>query len=140
MKKFVVLFLLVCLSCQEDIWFFNKNPQKAILGKWEIISYGYSESDMKESVRGFFTEFLRDGTTRDFTKETEVEFQYFDFYTIDKNLLKIMSTKDGIGGNTSCFKYDFYHDKLKLTSHPLREQPLYEIFISNIIIYKKVKK
>jgi hypothetical protein len=159
MKKIEIilaLFILGLVSCQMDSGLSNEEAQKAILGKWELVSYGEKENDMTmaENVTGNYREFLPDGTWRDFLKGyvmrpdgmsgPEGDFGHTHYYTIDANYLKFMTSKGGIDGYTDCYKYTFYdkNRKLRLIKHPLQQRDtsgegVSYIFITNILNFEK---
>jgi len=158
-NKFILFFFVFgCIACQMDSGLSPEEAQKAILGKWEMVSYGEDENDMVSNYSRGYTEYLSDGTLRSFAfgnfpggkleddpepERTDGGYGPIQFYTIDGDYLKIMQSKGGLDGWMDCFKYTFYDNNkmLRLTRYPLIQRDksgnFYHIFITNIIIYKK---
>ena len=124
--KFILLmFFSVCHSCQMDCDLSVEEAQKAIIGKWELVSYGMYKNDMIAGRRdGSYTEYCRDGTQQTFMVGDAPHLPpvwlpsgirgFFTppyYYTVDGNYLKVMSVEGGI---ESCYKYTFQNNKKTL--------------------------
>ena len=138
MKKIltVLLTLTFCWSCQmEDL--FSKKPQKAIIGRWNLIASGETEHDMNERG-GHALAFLSDGTFIFVTNGSR-----WGTYTIDKDFLYLKYDEDYMAD--ACYKYKLSKDKLKLTVEPMQIRPVSPgeyrdlIMILNVFLYKKNK-
>ena len=160
--KFIIfLFSLLFLSCKMDSGLSEEKAKEAILGKWQLVSYGMKESDMidAEGENGNYTEYFSDSTTRSFVMGYFPQipsskpppagiggtFTPTYYYTIDAHYLKVMTTSNGIDGDIVCYKFFFYDNnkKLRLTRHPLYYfkndgEGVVELFMTNFWIYKKL--
>jgi hypothetical protein len=137
----------------------EENARKAILGKWELVSYGEEEDCMviAEGLQGSYTEYLPDGTLREFMlgnfpgmPESEPSpagivgaFGPLCNYTIEESSLTVIRLSTGV---SDCYKYKFYDNnkKLRLTRNPWYQKPKVGentpyYFMTNIWIYKKIE-
>ena len=157
------MFFSVCYSCQMDGGLSVEEAQKAIIGKWVWVSYGMYENDIlpiQYDYKGSYVEYSSNGTSQTFTtgyvsgilsSESPPNgiggvFGPIQYYTIDSDYLKVMTTEEGIEGITFCYKYSFFDNnkKLKLTRYPLWQLRVEEgegmpyIFMNNYWIYEKL--
>jgi hypothetical protein len=148
MKKiklcFSYILFLITLSCSNnEMNNLDHKDKEAILGKWELVSYGMYEDGMIEPYDndGSYVEYLRDGRTKTVSMGYLLPLNYYSF----KDNYLIVKPVDGVG-TPNYYKYKFNDNNktLHLTRHPLF-QPAGEggngsyVFITNFEIYKKIE-
>lgn len=110
---------------------FVTNPQKAILGRWEVIENTFGPI----SYPGSYREFRPDSVLFDYVNE--VDFSYSKYWFADSLLYKRHVYIDQVSGDTilvdtQLYKYEFLtYNKLKLDWQVFAQDPVH--------IYKRIK-
>ncbi|NMB37100.1 MAG: hypothetical protein GX993_03530 [Bacteroidales bacterium] len=118
-----------------------QQAKTSILGKWQIEATGESEEDMMPydpyKINQDYFEFRQDNTVWHYCA-TCVGEKYFQVatYKIDS---KHFSWYNPGSDEPEVYKYEFYGDKLKITSVSPRYAGNLTILISNVVVYKRVK-
>lgn len=134
----IISFLfLITLGCDNNKF----NFEDKIIGKWEIEATGLTEEDMKSydpyNVNEDYFEFLSDKTVWHFCA-TCVGEKYFQAATYDIDSKHFSWYTKG-SNEPEVYYYDFYDDRLKITSVNPRYPGNLMINITNIKVYKRIK-
>ena len=120
---------ILSFSCKKEK--IETDPQKAILGKWEIVEMGnWPNMDPIEDPLGY-EEYLPDSVLRQFDYKTNTSI-YKKYWIEDSTLLISTLREDGLELVFE-YKYDFFdkNNRLRLDA--------YSLMIFNTSIYKRLK-
>jgi len=130
----VFLFSLSCRSRNKE----DVNPQKTILGRWELIGHGgfYTQSKIiAVEPNGSYIEFLLDESVQRYDSKKD-EFQVLALsYLIDENFI-IYNPEKPYEQGWYVYKYKLTNEKLEMTHH---NGCVEELYSGQILIYQRKK-
>ncbi|WP_321519175.1 hypothetical protein [uncultured Bacteroides sp.] len=97
---FALFALMATIGCKDE----TDSPKELILGKWELIAFGNSWTNMYTVIPTGFVEYLPDNTIKHYSYETHKYDTVIDTYHID-SLLHVGSISH---------EYRFYKDIMEL--------------------------
>lgn len=104
-----LIFIAALVSCSKDEPMPKvTDPQKALIGKWEVAKTGSSMNNLENVVPTGYTEYINDSTYRFYDYETHY-FSYGDYLLNDSMLLYFhYDIEDGEIIDTLALRY-YYH-------------------------------